>query len=277
MLKRWHLVPGEAFIGGIAGSVLAVTTREGAPAVLKVGFPHPEAVWEAVGLASFPAGTAPRVLDQDAWTWSMLLDRVAPGTPLSHTSISQDDAIRAGAALLARISRGTIPDGIPTLKEAMSDYADHADQRLPGQSLALNSLGVRQLVVDAVEAISALAADSVTPRLLHGDYNPGNILLGPNNSWLAVDPKPLAGDPAFDLWPLVSQLGKPFEGAEPVRTLARHLDIAAEVAGVERDRASQWAFARAGLNVSWYLADDMPGPAADEALALRAWASVAGR
>lgn len=277
MLRRWHLEPGEAFVGGIAGSVLAVTTRDGSPAVLKVGFPHTEALWEAVGLASFPPGTAPAVLDQDAWTWSMLLEPVFPGTPLSRSTLDVIDAVRVGATLLSRIALGDIPAGIPTLKAAMADYVDRADERLPDQSLALNALGVRELVLEAVETLTSLASDSVDARLLHGDYNPGNILLGPGDSWFVVDPKPLAGDPAFDLWPLLSQVGKPFESSNPIGPLARHLDVASETAGVDRERAALWAFARAGLNVSWYLADDMPSQAADEALALKAWAAVAGR
>src|SRR5688572_29034049 len=68
MLNRWHLTPQQAYTGGEAAAVLAVTTSDGTHAVLKVGYPHVESVWEAVGLESWGAPLAPRVLRQDAWT-----------------------------------------------------------------------------------------------------------------------------------------------------------------------------------------------------------------
>jgi streptomycin 6-kinase len=39
--------------------------------------------------------------------------------------------------------------------------------------------------------------------LLHGDFNPGNVLAGRTGTWVAIDPKPMIGDPAYDLWPLL--------------------------------------------------------------------------
>jgi streptomycin 6-kinase len=277
MLSRWHLEPRGAFIGGVAASVLEVNTRDGFPAILKVGYPHPEAIWEAVGLTAFPPGTAPEVLDQDAWTWSMLLEPIVPGTPLSKTTLDSREAMNSAGALLAKLSTGIVPNGLPTLADAMTAYATDAMLRLDSQSAALDSFGVRALVVDAVETLMVLAASASEHRLLHGDFNPGNILLGPDGRWLAVDPKPLVGDPAFDLWPLVSQVGSPFEAAHPASVLAEHLELAAAAAGVDRDRAASWAYARAGLNVSWYLADGLPAQAATEAAEFVAWATVAGR
>jgi streptomycin 6-kinase len=277
MLSRWHLEPRGAFIGGVAASVLAVKTQEGSPAILKVGYPHPEAIWEAVGLTAFPQGTAPQVLDQDAWTWSMLLEPIVPGTPLSKATLGAAGAMNGAGTLLARLSTGVVPEGLPTLADAMTAYAKDALRRLDSQSAALDSFGVRALVGDAVQTLMVLAASASEHRLLHGDFNPGNILLGPDGHWFAVDPKPLVGDPAFDLWPLVSQVGRPFEAAHPASVLAEHLELASVAAGVDRDRAASWAYARAGLNVSWYLADGLPAQAATGAVELAAWATVAGR
>ena len=277
MLARWHLTPGTAFVGGISGAVLAVETADGSPAILKVGYPHSEAIWEAVGLASFPPGTAPRILDQDAWTWSMLLEPIVPGLPLAQAPLSASEALRIGGTLQARLSEGSIPAGVPTLSTAMGTYVTRARERLPGQLPALRAMGVADLVRDAIDTLESLAASRVDLRLIHGDFNPGNILQGDGDRWFAVDPKPLAGDPAFDLWPLVSQTGHPFESHDPAGVLAEHLRLACSAAGVDNDRAANWSYARAGLNVSWYLADGAPAQAAQESVALRAWAIVAGR
>src|SRR6187431_1984556 len=93
MLDRWHLEPGDAYVGGEAASVLRVTTSDGRPAVLKVGFPHPEAVGEAIALEAWGPQLCPRVLRQDPWTWSLLLERVESGIPLSRLDLSVTEAL----------------------------------------------------------------------------------------------------------------------------------------------------------------------------------------
>jgi streptomycin 6-kinase len=277
MLTRWELSAGEVFVGGIAASVLSVRSADGTPAVLKVGYPHVEAIWEAVGLDAFPRDSAPAVLRQDSWTWAMLLEPISPGTPLSRIELDPREALRIGGALHARLAASVVPDRIPTLVTAMADYARTARDRLPSQTSQLDAFGVRELVNAAIGELEELAGTDSSEALLHGDFNPGNILLDADGRWKTIDPKPLVGDPAYDLWPLVSQLGRPYESAHPAAVLAEQLAIAADAAEVDPVRAGRWAFARTGLNVSWYLADGEPGQAAKESAALKAWATVVRR
>ena len=264
MLARWNLTAGEPFVGGEAACVLRVSRSDGSPAVLKIGYPHVEATWEAVGLEA-AAGLAPAVYRQDAWTWSMLLEELAPGTPMSRAQLTADEALVAGAELLARLHARAVPPGIPTLADAMGAYAAQARGRMPGQAAALDALGIRGLVDRAIADLVDLAATGPGTTLLHGDFNPGNLLLDDRRGWLAIDPKPMSGDPAFDLWPLVSQLGT---------DIAHNLAVASDAAGVDAERAARWSFARTGINVSWYLAEGMFGQAESEAKALRAWARL---
>lgn len=276
-LRRWNLTAGAPFVGGVAASVLAVRTHTGTPAVLKVGYPHAEAIWEAVGLGAFPEGSAALVLDQDAWTWALLLSTIWPGTPLGASDLDTSEALRLGGELHLRLTSAVAPARMPTLVEAMGDYARTARARLPEQGMQLDRFGVRGLVERAVDELEELAESGASLALLHGDFNPGNILLDNDGRWRVIDPKPLVGDPAYDLWPLVSQLGHPYEAANPRAVLAEQLSIAADAAEVDRTRAARWAFARTGLNVSWYLAEREPGRAEREASALIAWASVSGQ
>jgi streptomycin 6-kinase len=155
----------------------------------------------------------------------------------------------------------------------MHDYATAALARLPQQSAALRALGVLRRVEQAIDDLETLAAGATEAVLLHGDYNPGNILQSAD-SWVVVDPKPLVGDPAYDLWPLVTQIGAPYSSANPAATLERQVALAAEASAVDPGRAAAWSFARTGLNVSWYLHDGEPALAAENAVALGAWAEV---
>lgn len=264
MLERWHLIVVEPFVGGAAASVLRVLCADGSPAVLKVGYPHREAVWEAVGLeAAWPY--APTLLRQDAWTWSLLLEDLHPGTPLGRAGMPVDESLAVGGELLAALHARPVPAGIPSLTEAMNRYATDAAAQVEHLAPALEALGVRSLVDDAIARMLELSASGPDPVLLHGDFNPGNILLDDTRGWLAVDMKPMHGDPAFDLWPLVVQLGP-------------HVDVqlhsAAAAAGVDRDRAAGWGFARTGVNLSWYVAEGSTKAAEAEADALRRWAEL---
>lgn len=263
MLERWHLTAGEAYVGGEAGAALRVTTADGSPAVLKVGFPHVEAVDEAVVLDVWSAsGLSPKVLSQDAWTWSMLLEEVRPGTALSLAP--EDGALDAGVRLLSRLHACEAPASIPTLPSTMRAYLDEARSLRPGQEKDLRELGATELLDTGLDECERLAADSVGDALLHGDFNPGNVLRAGQDSWLAIDPKPMTGDPAFDLYPLVQQLGDP-------HTAAARLESAIALLGCDLSRAFRWSFARSALNVSWYVADGDREAARAAAAEAAAW------
>jgi streptomycin 6-kinase len=170
----------------------------------------------------------------------------------------------------------------------MRDYAEQGRARLATQTDALDGLGVRSLVERSLDELEELAATGTAHSLLHGDYNPGNILESDlpggggiasdgltSAGWMAVDPKPLIGDPAFDLWPLIAQIGDPFSAPDPVARLRDNLLVACEAAEQDPLRVARWGAARTGLNVSWYLAAGDPESAVAEALSLRTWCAVA--
>ena len=265
-LDRWQLTPGETLAGGVSALVVDVTQADGSPAVLKLGFPHEEGVGEALGLEAYGPELAPRVLRQDAWTWALLLERIQPGDSILHADLALDDAFRAACALHTALTAQPAPAGLPTLSRAMSDYTTGCRSRLPQQRAALESLRVADLVDAALAELDTQAADPVPAVLLHGDFNPNNILrsIGPGG-WRVIDPKPLVGDPAYDLWPLIAQLGD--------APLAERIGLAARFSGLDERRLARWGFARTGLDVSWALEDGLDAEV--QATALREWSALA--
>jgi streptomycin 6-kinase len=276
MLERWHLTAGEAFVGGEAASVLRVTMRDGRPAVLKVGFPHVEAVWEAVALESWGARLAPELLRQDAWTWTILLELVEPGMPLSKHELPAEQALTIAAELYRELLTTQPPTGLPTLAEIVGQYAADAQTRLPEQRDDLLNLGVLELVQEGLSLSRDLADSDGTSAMLHGDFNPGNILSAADGGWRVIDPKPMLGDPEFELFPLVEQLGSPWSRPDPAATISAQLQLAARVAGVDAAKTARWAFARAAYNVCWYLDDANDAAAAAAARELPVWFAVSG-
>ena len=273
MLHRWNLTPGTAFVGGEAASVLRVTKADGTSAVLKVGFPHAEAIWEAVALEGWGPELAPRVLRQDAWTWSLLLEDVQPGIPLLRYRVPAKDALRSAARLHRVLSAMPVPDGVPRLDESVRPFYDKAVSRLRQHLPLLGENGA--VLEEGLAVLGGLLDSAAGDAFLHGDFNPGNVISS-DRGWRAIDPKPMRGDAAFDLWPLVSQLGSPWTDQNPERVLLDQLRFACEIAEVDSQRAAQWGFARAALNISWFL-DDEDGRAALVAMReARAWRAVSG-
>ena len=259
MLERWRLTALLPFTGGEGGSVLAVRTADGGDAVLKVGYPHVEAVDEAVGLEALGAALAPQVLRQDAWTWSLLLERVRPGTPLSLVELHADEALGIAMELHRRLR--SVRVAVRPLAEVMLPFVEIAVRSPMGDD--------PEPVAEGLAVYRELLATPAPRTLLHGDFNPGNVLEA-GGRWRIIDPKPMLGDPAFDLPPMLDQVGDPWRRPDPERVLADR------VAALPDDpmRVARWAFARAALDVSWYLEDDDREGAAISLRRARGWRSI---
>jgi streptomycin 6-kinase len=87
--------------------------------------------------------------------------------------------------------------------------------------------------------------------LLHGDFNPGNVLFCGDGQRAAIDPKPMIGDPAYDPWPLLEQFDDPFAYPDRVRLLRSRLDLIADQLSLDAQRIALWAVARRVETALW--------------------------
>ena len=136
------------------------------------------------------------------------------------------------------------------------------------------------LLGEAAGLLEDLPGTASRTVLLHGDYNPGNLLAdddGARRRWVTIDPKPALGDPAFDPWPLLSQVGEPFAEDNPGGVLRVRLRALCAAAGLEPDRVAAWSMARACESALWRMAvgGDRDG-ALEELAQARTWARLAG-
>lgn len=270
MLARWGLTPGEAFTGGEAGAAIAVTTTTGESAVLKVGFPHAEAVAEAIGLECWSPTLAPRVLRQDAWTWALLLERVEPGIPLSRAGLATPEALDSAARLLSQLHGTRSPEGVPSIGDIVGDWLINADA---GARLDIPS-DDRDRVGSGLADARMLLDDDRGRAFLHGDANPGNILWDERASvWKAIDPKPMIGDPEFDVQPLIEQTGGT---VTDTRVLEHRMSTLVHRLQLDAERTLRWCAARCALNVVW-ASDDHDVVASRAALRqLARWSEISG-
>ncbi|NDU77022.1 hydroxyurea phosphotransferase [Actinomadura sp. DSM 109109] len=249
-LDRWGLRPDGPGRHGMASLVLPVTRADGTPAALKLQKVTDEHATEPVGLRAWDGDGSVRLLDHDPDTGTMLLERLDASRPLSSVA---DDDTAAGvlAALLARLTAMPAPEGLRRLADIAAAMLDE----VPGAVPALRDPAERRLVRTCASAVAELAGET-GDRLLHWDLHYDNVLAGEREPWLAIDPKPLAGDPGFDLLPaLDSRWAEVVASGDAARVALRRFDLLTEALALDRRRAAGWTLGRVLQNALWDVED----------------------
>ncbi len=231
--------------------VAPVLLADGSEAVLKLAPPNPEQRGEIAALRWYDGRGCVRLLAADEASGAFLLARLRPG----HTLVALEDdeeATRIAAGVMQALWRplpaehpfrpvGEWAAGLGRLRERF----DGGTGPLPTE------------MVDMAEGLfEELSASAAAPVLLHGDLHHENILNAGVDSWLAIDPKGVAGEPAYEIGAL---LRNPFPHLltwpDLERVLARRLDILAEMLDFDRQRLLAWSAAQAVLSGWWSLED----------------------
>lgn len=249
-LDRWELVAERVHQpGGQISMVVLVRRSDGTPAVLKLSMITTETRHEHAALAHWGGRGAVRLLRSDPERGVLLLERLQANVSLR--SLPEPTAMLEAAEVALRL---WVPpaEGHPFV--SVADYTAYLVKVLRERRERPWAADARPLVDDALRRREALVEDEPEQVLLHGDFHHGNVLSGRGTagggearmSWLAIDPKPLVGERAYDLaWlardrleTLVASPGAPAAARRRLTKLADSLDV-------DRDRLSGWALFRA--------------------------------
>ncbi|OLZ71452.1 hydroxyurea phosphotransferase [Streptomyces sp. IMTB 2501] len=244
-LERWRLRLDGPSMNGVSALVLPVVRADGCRAVLKLQLLDEETEGEPAALRVWDGDGAVRLLEHDPETGAMLLERLDESRMLS-TMADTRAAVLVVARLLAHLTSFPAPPGMRRLgdiAEAMLERTPWALERIPDPA-------VRRLLADCAAAVREAVAEP-GDRLLHWDLHFENVLAAERADWLAIDPKPLAGDPGFELWPA---LANRFEAAE----VRWRFDALTDVLGLDRERARAWTLGRLLQNALWDVEDGEP-------------------
>jgi streptomycin 6-kinase len=238
----WDLRVGPAYEPGGSVSWVAPVRRRngGAEAVLKVQLPHAESAPEAMALAAWDGAGAVRLLAHDPTRSALLVERCDPGRALVDDG-GMPAAVAAGARVGARLHAVPPPAGLATLASVLEPWADAVEEQVAAHGAWLDGAIVAAGLATMRSSATGARGE---PVFLHGDLNPTNVLAAARLPWLAIDPKPMVGDAAYDGARLVLQ-PDPLATADPVRMLDARLDLVADGMRVDRDRLTRWCLADA--------------------------------
>ncbi len=247
--ERWSLeilppVPNLTF-----NYVAPVIRADGTEAVLKVGVLHPELYTEIEALRVYDGRGSVRLLQADTERGVFLLERLSPGTTLTTLANDKDD--EKATSILAGVMRGLWREPpAPNLFPKVEDW--HKD--LEGLRKEFNG-GTGPFPVALVEEAERLEvelfASSAPYVLLHGDLHHDNILAG-RDTWLAIDPKGILGEPAYEVGSLLRNLWQDQHAlSNPQQLLTRRVYQLSEELSIERERIRAWAVVQALLSTWW--------------------------
>jgi len=233
--------------GGSCSWVAPATLPGGARVIVKIGWPHPEMYGEADALRRWDGRGAVRLLGHDPARHALLLERCDPGDPLSEDPRPAADRLRTGCAVLRELwsADGPAPPTIEPLGRVTAHWAGLVEERFD----RLRPPYDPGLIAEGARLLRELPASAPRTATLHGDFNPGNVLAH-RGGWVAIDPKPMTGDPAYDLWPLLEQIDDPYARSDPARALRDRIALLADELELDADRIAAWCVAR---KVEWAL------------------------
>jgi streptomycin 6-kinase len=237
--RMWELDLGEPFEpGGSAAWVAPAITAAGDERVLKAGWRHWEADHEAEGLLAWHGHGAVRCLASQRFadTTVLLLERCRPGVTLAAARPERDqDAVIA--ELLLRLWAAPLhPDAPFRPLQFMCDrWADTYERRLAADARGFDP----ELGREGAAALRALPRSAKCRVLLCTDLHAGNVLSAEREPWLAIDPKPFVGDPAYDVVQHMLNCDERL-AADPAG-LARRM---AGLVHLNAERVTRWLLAR---------------------------------
>ena len=249
--EHWSLEVGSPFPGLSFNYVAPALRAEGTAAVLKLSFPGDSGFErEAEALRLFDGRGTARLLELDPDRGAMLLERLEPGVPLT-TVRDDEEATSIVAGVLRQLWR-PVPPRHPF--PAVSDWARGFDRLRRSFGGGTGPMPAA-LVEKAEELFADLLASGGESVLLHGDLHHQNVLAARREPWLAIDPKGVVGEPAYDTAALLHNPVELLDAPQPGKVLERRVDLLSEELGLERARVRNWGIAQAVLAAYWGLED----------------------
>lgn len=253
--QRWGLQVEAPFPDLSYHYVAPARRADGSAVVLKLGVPRPDLNHEIEALRLYAGRGVVRLLDADVDLGALLLERLEPGASLNTVSDEATACSLAAGAMWAMWR--PLPERHPF--PGTADWGkgfERMRRRFGGGSGPLPAA-----LADEAESLFRELQDSAAePVLLHGDLHHGNILAAAREPWLVIDPKGLAGEPAYEVGAFLRNPHPTLLQRPDVREVtARRVDQFAEELQLPRERIRGWALAQAVLSAWWTIEDGESG------------------
>lgn len=218
------------------------------PVVLKIGFDVKVITDEKKALEYFAGNASIKLIDYNGQYNALLLQQAIPGVSLkalypANIELAMDYYVAAMQKLLSKL----------LLKKHnfrhIRDWLQALD-RIKSGELPQN------LLTKAIQLKNTLLASPTKEILLHGDLHHDNILQD-QDTWLAIDPKGIIGEPEFEIAAFDFIHSAELTDNNQIKQLflSRIATIATK-ANLDAERIKKWVFVRSMLGAAWVVEDN---------------------
>ena len=246
LLDRWHLRQEGPPLYGMCAVVMPVQCEDGKRGALKVSWLDDETRLESVALHTWGGHGAVSVLRADEVSGAMLLERLDERRVLLNVPIQE--ALDAAADLLREL-RVPAPAGLRSVGDIAARWGTEflEDWRRLGEPCP------EKLISSAVDVCAELAVPPSESSLLHGDFHYANILGRGKDAWAAIDPKPLKGDPAYEVVPLLRNRWSEIRGGDETNaTVQQRVERFTGIAELAPMTVRWWCLVRSVDDAMWF-------------------------
>ena len=249
--QQWNIQVSNPFPDLSYNYVAPARTGDGVSCVLKIN-KYPDFYREIAALRHYAGDGMVNLLAADVEWGAILLERAQPGIALASLCPQDDDeATRIAAALMHQLWKPIAADHpFPTVADWGEGFASfrHAHGGGMGPLPA-------DLFAHAERVFADLSGSMGKTVLLHADLHHYNIVTAERQAWLAIDPRGVVGEPAYEAGALLRNPMDSSKWPNLRRQLQRRLDILAEMLELDRQRLQGWGMAQAVLAACWDVED----------------------
>lgn len=238
------------------------------PVVLKIGAPHPTFINELKALEFYNGNGAVKLLAQDGAKYAILLERISPGITARGLFPTQDDrAVEYACDIMQKLHVKPINKPSPLSLDKLGigrDEWDHSasdfyfktinDWFTLFDTLVIPS-DLQPQVNKARQFVQELAKTPQPHYLLHGDLHHDNILIDALGNGIAIDPKGVVGEQAYEVGAFMCNPAELCEQPDVPALLARRLDQFSRLLNIDRQRLAKACYVRITLSACWTVQD----------------------
>jgi len=217
--------------------------QDESPIVLKLGLDFKGLAQEAFALKVFEGQGAIKLLAEDSGM--LLLQRAIPATSLKcYFPTNEPESIEIACSLMQRLHQAKIPQTHP---------CPHIKNWLEALNMHWN---IPQKYMQKARKLShQLLKTQGKDVFLHGDLHHNNILKN-GNTWVAIDPKGVIGEPAYEIAAFIlNPQPELLESSDSFEIIQKRILACGLLLNIPTQRILDFCFVRSVLGWVWALED----------------------
>lgn len=244
--KKWDLSDLKTFSNLSYNYVVKANKGEASqPVVLKLGVPSKELSREILALNCYNGIGAPKVIANDIENGVFLLEFITPGNTLKDFFPHNDQtAIYITAEVIKKLHACQLDQSkpFPNIREWHASLYKTQCDRIHSDEILTHAMKLSDQLIQSQKNLV----------LLHGDLHHENILFCGERKWLAIDPKGLLGEAAYEVGAFIrNPIPELLEQPNALEIISDRITAFANLLNIDRKRIVDWSFVQAILSACW--------------------------